>query len=87
MIDIINLNTKLLQEITKEVNEKQKIPITINKVEIELKGEFLYVGTVSCSEPQRVWDLPLEVTLKNKTFYWVLSDNLAAGYFINSNSA
>ena len=86
-MEIKNLNKRLLKEIIKEVNEKQKIPITINKVEIELKGEFLYVGTVSCSEPQRVWDLPLEVTLKNKTFYWILSDNLAAGYFVNSNSA
>jgi len=86
-MEIKNLNKRLLKEIIKEVNEKQKIPITINKVEIELKGELLYVGTVTCSEPQRVWDLPLEVTLKNDTFYWILSDNLAAGYFVNSNSA
>lgn len=87
MIDCVNLNSKLLAEIINEVNSNQKIPLTIIKVKVKLNGESSFIGTVTCSEPQRVWDLPLEVTLKNNIFYWVLSNNIANGYFVNSNSA
>ncbi len=86
-MEIINLNKILLKEIIKEVNENQKIPICIVKVNVELSGETSFTGTVTCSEPQRVWDLPLEVTLKNNIYCWNLADNLATGYFVNSNSA
>jgi hypothetical protein len=65
----------LLKEIINEVNRKQGVPVSFEKLELIKISDNLFEGKVHCSEPRRVWTIPVQVKLKENRVSWNLYDN------------
>jgi hypothetical protein len=67
---IKKLEERLLKEIILEFNQRQRLPISLNSVDLQPVSGGEYKGHVVCSEPRRTWKIPIEVRLMDKTVSW-----------------
>lgn len=69
------LEQLLLKEIVNEINRKQGVPVSFEKVELVTISNNVLEGKVYCSEPRRVWTIPVKVKIKEKRVSWNLYEN------------
>ncbi len=85
MIEKEILERVVIKEIITRINFEQKIPLSFERVKLNSTDGINYNGKIICSEPRRLWDLPITVVVMGNDVDWNIDNGLTTGHFIISN--